>query len=465
MEDTRKSAEEFLDLIKKSKMGKLKIYIGMSAGVGKTFRMLSEAHLLIESGIDVRIGYVETHNILYNFLNGILLAFDSYQYEKIKKEMKFLEYSMNEYFQVLLKHDFILEGGTDEVVILKEQHIKALKECPVSIAIAPTLSCNFSCYYCYQDREESSLSKETADIIIDQINQKFNNRKIVIEWIGGEPLLNFEIMKYISEKLHSPFASVLITNGYLIDDLINELDCLNLAKIQITLDGNIDTHDSIRFSKNDKSTFKKIISNIHLFVEKYPQVFTVIRTNVKNEDSFDLKNFLSLFNSLRGKVRLNFSYIQEKEVLNGNEDEEYPDISTSFYEDVLESGFAVYKLPRKSISGHCPAYNPASFAISSNGQIHKCVGMLGTKNLILGRINQKHININEEQQKKINQFDIFLNEICTNCPIFPFCMGGCLNSQLRKQNEIINVPCPYFKNNINKAKSMISNYYSCVELL
>lgn len=62
MEETRKSAEEFLNLIKKSKLGKLKIYIGMSAGVGKTYRMLGEAHTLLKNGIDVKIGYVETHN-------------------------------------------------------------------------------------------------------------------------------------------------------------------------------------------------------------------------------------------------------------------------------------------------------------------------------------------------------------------------------------------------------------------
>jgi two-component system sensor histidine kinase KdpD len=62
MEETKKSAQEFLDLIKKSKRGKFKIYIGMSAGVGKSFRMLQEAHSLLKNGIDVKIGYIETHN-------------------------------------------------------------------------------------------------------------------------------------------------------------------------------------------------------------------------------------------------------------------------------------------------------------------------------------------------------------------------------------------------------------------
>ncbi|SUX44116.1 sensor protein KdpD [Chryseobacterium indoltheticum] len=62
MNESRKSAEEFLHLINSSKRGKLKIYIGMSAGVGKTYRMLQEAHVLLQNGIDVKIGYVETHN-------------------------------------------------------------------------------------------------------------------------------------------------------------------------------------------------------------------------------------------------------------------------------------------------------------------------------------------------------------------------------------------------------------------
>ena len=64
MEDDSKagSVKKFLDLVKKSRRGKFKVYIGMSAGVGKTYRMLQEAHALQKNGIDIRIGYIETHN-------------------------------------------------------------------------------------------------------------------------------------------------------------------------------------------------------------------------------------------------------------------------------------------------------------------------------------------------------------------------------------------------------------------
>jgi two-component system sensor histidine kinase KdpD len=59
--DLEKNTDQFIDLIRKSRRGKFKIYIGMSAGVGKTFRMLQEAHTLLKNGVDVKIGYIETH--------------------------------------------------------------------------------------------------------------------------------------------------------------------------------------------------------------------------------------------------------------------------------------------------------------------------------------------------------------------------------------------------------------------
>lgn len=54
-------SQHFLDLIRRSRRGRFKVYIGMIAGVGKTYRMLQDAHELLRCGTDVQIGYVETH--------------------------------------------------------------------------------------------------------------------------------------------------------------------------------------------------------------------------------------------------------------------------------------------------------------------------------------------------------------------------------------------------------------------
>ncbi len=62
IDNKENNVQHFLELIKQSRKGKFKIYIGMSAGVGKSYRMLQEARTLLRNGIDVKIGYIETHN-------------------------------------------------------------------------------------------------------------------------------------------------------------------------------------------------------------------------------------------------------------------------------------------------------------------------------------------------------------------------------------------------------------------
>ena len=59
MNDQR--ADSFLNMIRKSRRGRLKIYLGYAAGVGKTYQMLVEAHRLVEDGVDLVVGIVETH--------------------------------------------------------------------------------------------------------------------------------------------------------------------------------------------------------------------------------------------------------------------------------------------------------------------------------------------------------------------------------------------------------------------
>ncbi len=57
----RKRPEDFLELVERAKRGRLKVYLGFAAGVGKTYRMLEEAHALVKRGVDVVIGLVEPH--------------------------------------------------------------------------------------------------------------------------------------------------------------------------------------------------------------------------------------------------------------------------------------------------------------------------------------------------------------------------------------------------------------------
>ena len=57
----RSRPEDFLALVERAKRGRLKVYIGPAAGVGKTYQMLEEAHTLKKRGVDVVLAFVETH--------------------------------------------------------------------------------------------------------------------------------------------------------------------------------------------------------------------------------------------------------------------------------------------------------------------------------------------------------------------------------------------------------------------
>lgn len=61
MENETKRAQDFLNLLERAKRGRLKIYLGFAAGVGKSVRMLKEAHALKQRGVDVVLAYIETH--------------------------------------------------------------------------------------------------------------------------------------------------------------------------------------------------------------------------------------------------------------------------------------------------------------------------------------------------------------------------------------------------------------------
>ncbi len=61
MNKERPRSEDFLALVERAKRGRLKVYIGPAAGVGKTYQMLEEAHLLSKRGVDVVLAFIETH--------------------------------------------------------------------------------------------------------------------------------------------------------------------------------------------------------------------------------------------------------------------------------------------------------------------------------------------------------------------------------------------------------------------
>ena len=88
--------------------------------------------------------------------------------------------------------------------------------------ILTTTACNAKCPYCYEKGVKSyTMTMETADRVVDFILEKSNGKKVIeIEWFGGEPLLNKNIIAYVSDRIDKlkpadmKYEAAIITNGY-----------------------------------------------------------------------------------------------------------------------------------------------------------------------------------------------------------------------------------------------------------
>ena len=123
------------------------------------------------------------------------------------------------------------------------------------IDVIPTMQCNFACPYCFEEGYKNGpmMTDEVEDALIRFLTAQ-KERNLSIGWFGGEPMIGFERLLSISEKLDKEgiaFTSSMITNGSLFtEEKIRLLERLHLQTIQISMDGLAEEHDKRRCFKS-----------------------------------------------------------------------------------------------------------------------------------------------------------------------------------------------------------------------
>lgn len=310
-------------------------------------------------------------------------------------------------------------------------------------AIYLTDECNFSCSYCYESnrKHKSFMNECVARKSIDYIFSVANkNEPVIITFLGGEPLLNKKVLYYSVDyinKYYSSFKNNIIfkitTNASLMseDDIAFFKD--NNFLLSISIDGNEETHNRNRLSKNGESYYEKIIEYINIMI--YEDVDFIVRMTVTgNNVEWLYENIRYFFNMGVKKVNLgidNFHVWSARELKAFRR--QLNDFSEYYINNIFdkeEKNFYLFDnkiglLLEKRKAIYCNAGTESHFIINSSGNIYPCSFVSNIELWKIGTvdkgINKKSFIDSLNKSVILNNKDNAYIEKCAKCKIAYFC--------------------------------------------
>lgn len=176
----------------------------------------------------------------------------------------------------------VVSNNVDEV----SDYIKSFTEIrdvgtkTFTLHFVPTIMCQLSCAYCFENgtNRKGMMEQDVLDATIVWLDSYFSTHtlerfKVVL--FGGEPLLGRKIIEKampkfftLAKKYELRFSTELVSNGELLANKFAKfLKAYSWNRVQITLDGPKEVHDSIRFGKNGRPTFDVILNNIKMVLQ------------------------------------------------------------------------------------------------------------------------------------------------------------------------------------------------------
>ena len=390
--------------------------------------------------------------------------------EQVVGELASEEYSDSEINYYVAKYDFLLENGFGGKVNWEEKLSGVISARVVesqlsnldNLVFQVINDCNLQCKYCcygelYENPPVSKKKPMTFDLaqtVIDYMSDYWNSKLnysqeniIGIGFYGGEPLLNFELIKkvvsYISNlrlKTTPKFVYNMTTNGMLLDRHMDFMADHNFSLL-ISLDGN-KLHDYLRVDKNNRSSFDRVFANIKSLQHEYPDYFDKkVRFNsLLNSKSSVMGIYDFIFNEF-GKVPmigpLSVSGLKADKI------DEFKSIYKSYQEDVemakvfkstsvkyknigfffyyhLKNSYKQYcdlllndgKKDMKIPTGTCIPFFKKMF-VTVDGDILACerIGL----NHVLGKVTDC-VSLDFEKIANIyNDYYSFIKKQCSNC--------------------------------------------------
>lgn len=348
-----------------------------------------------------------------------------------------------DFYQALYEYGFLVEDEVDEMENVRKL-IASVDEQDhyYHLIINPTMNCNFSCWYCYETHEKKSqIMPET----IDKIERLLNNicranpqmHTVFISFFGGEPMLFFNRMvdimrkaKEITTAYNKDLQIAITSNGLLIDQhVIEELKNYTVAGFQITLDGNKENHDMVRFISKSKGSYEPIMENIKNLARN--GLFITLRINFTMANLVGLEDVIDDLQEL-SPVEKQCIELSMQKVFQEPNSQHLADLVKVFKYYAKAGGIRHQSaVTSDTVRNSCYADKTNQMVVNYNGDVYKCNARDFNQMNKEGVLDEHgEVTWNEQHNKRLTSK--LTNKPCLSCSILPICGGGC--SQMIVEN-------------------------------
>ena len=310
--------------------------------------------------------------------------------------------------------------------------------------------CNLACKYCFAEEGEyhggrALMSYEVGKKALNFLIANSGNRvNLEVDFFGGEPLMNFQVVKDLvaygrskEKEFNKKFRFTLTTNGMLLTDEVMEFANKEMANVVLSIDGRKEVHDFMRPTRNGKGSYDLIIDKFKKMAEMRHQTNYYVRGTFTHYNLDFSKDVLHL-------ADMGFKQISAEPVVAPDdmdyaireEDlpqlfEEYDNLAKEMVKREKEgNGFNFFHFMIDLTGGPC-LYKRLSgcgsgteyLAVTPWGDLYPCHQFVGMEQFKLG-----NVDTGIEKTDIVDEFKlckVYAKDKCKDCFARFYCSGGC----------------------------------------
>ena len=402
------------------------------------------------------------YNIVLDVCSGSVHVVDDLVYDVIALYEELNREEIVERLPQYSKEDII--EACDEIATLKDAgqlftedvykdaiiDFKKRKTVVKALCLHIAHDCNLACKYCFAEEGEyhgdrSLMSFEVGRKALDFLIANSGNRvNLEVDFFGGEPLMNFQVVKDLvaygrsKEQEHNKkFRFTLTTNGMLLNEEVMEFANKEMANVVLSVDGRKEVHDFMRPTRNGKGSYDLIIDKFKTMAELRNQTNYYVRGTFTHHNLDFSQDVLHL-------ADMGFKQISMEPVVAPDEQpyaikeedlpklfEEYDLLAKAMIEREKDGkGFNFFHFMIDLTGGPC-LYKRLSgcgsgteyLAVTPWGDLYPCHQFVGMEEFKLG-----NVDTGIEKTELVDEFklcNVYAKDKCKDCFARFYCSGGC----------------------------------------